>query len=450
MQFGGLPETGSPLSLQHSLAVEVLAAEYKSREKRSEILARHKRLVRIIGDSLASSVLNEHTIRTLGRHPGSPASLVGQADDFAFVEDVAGKLAASGYTPILCDLTNLLRVGDIVAVTADHVLVLECKRSPLPNRLPKTGRLARQRARGNQAASYLANSRVVEPGGVERQALSFAMPEPRWDMLANLADQLSPGVSSSAMTMLDDGDALALTTTDADIGAILAGLHDAVSGGTPVLGCHLDIVREPRWNCPSPLLFPVPSWLQHALLECDTLMFRLVDLDRFITSSTTPSGQLAKTTIRAAHGISLSMAINNEIHDFGPSFLDRVMYTPTTLVDTRDALLSCADMLYAPIAISTDQHADFTVQTADKIQAQLANGDDVTYGTVYLSTEGDRPVVVYDIRDGDDEAHRHIAWDPGENETIAYFVNGVRQDSKGNRQPGLPDRSLLCDSKDSI
>ena len=337
MQFGGLPETGSPLSLQHSLAVEVLAAEYKSREKRSEILARHKRLVRIIGDSLASSVLNEHTIRTLGRHPGSPASLVGQADDFAFVEDVAGKLAASGYTPILCDLTNLLRVGDIVAVTADHVLVLECKRSPLPNRLPKTGRLARQRARGNQAASYLANSRVVEPGGVERQALSFAMPEPRWDMLANLADQLSPGVSSSAMTMLDDGDALALTTTDADIGAILAGLHDAVSGGTPVLGCHLDIVREPRWNCPSPLLFPVPSWLQHALLECDTLMFRLVDLDRFITSSTTPSGQLAKTTIRAAHGISLSMAINNEIHDFGPSFLDRVMYTPTTLVDTRDA-----------------------------------------------------------------------------------------------------------------
>ncbi len=146
--FYGLPEHGSPLALQHAMATEVKIAEAASQKRRSPELARHRRLIRIIGDSLAFSLLHDHTIRTLTRHPGAPASLTGQGQDFSFTMEVAKALSASGYVPIICDLTNLLVVGDIVAVAANHVLVVECKRSPLPNRLAESGCLARQRARG--------------------------------------------------------------------------------------------------------------------------------------------------------------------------------------------------------------------------------------------------------------------------------------------------------------
>ena len=81
---------------------------------------------------------------------------------------------------------------------------------PLPSRLPGTGRLARQRLRGTEAAEYLQKSQIAEANGI-REALPFGLPEPRWQVLTDLASRVSTA-GGSAIAMLDDGDAVALVT----------------------------------------------------------------------------------------------------------------------------------------------------------------------------------------------------------------------------------------------
>jgi hypothetical protein len=435
MRFCDLPGLGSALALQDTLAKEIRIAEAASRSAPSEALARHKHLIRVIGDSLAFSLLHEHTIRTLGRHPGPPANIMGQGDDFSFVMDVAGMLANSGYISLLCDLTNLLRVGDIIAVAADHVLVLECKRSRLPRRLPAAGRLARQRARGTRGAEYLHRSRVMEPGKIQRQALPFSLPGPHWQVLTDLSKRFSSDRGGSDLVLLGDGDAVALGTEIAGLETLLAGFATGHAGKTLVVAFHSDIVREPRWNCLSPLLYPVEPWLRHALLEGSAAMLRIVDIDRFTVSRHTPFGRLVEMCAKSTQdGTRLSVLVEGEQHEFGPGVLDPLFYTPTSLAEMREALLSSIDALLTldvadESTLSRPEATDIRDETSgvaalDQPAIRLAKGDDVTYGTVYLMPDGNDPVVVYEAP-SDGENLLHFAWDPKRNEVVCGFINGI-------------------------
>lgn len=439
LRFCDLPDKGSPLSFQRDLAAELRATETRSTQSLTQELSRHKRLVRIIGDSLAFSVLDQHTIRTLSRHPGPSPSIVGQREDFAHVSNIAEMLAASGYVPLLCDVTNLLKVGDIVAVAEDHVLVLECKRSPLPSRLPGNGRLARQRLRGTQAAEYLRRSQIAESDGV-RQALPVDLPEPCWHALTDLASRVST-LSGSAIAMLDDGDAVALAIVGdslENVTEIIEELNHAVAANSPVFGTQLDILESPRWNCPPPLVFPVQPLLRHALLEGNALMFRLIDSDRFLGPRNTASGRLVELRVTCTTAkAKLSLIADNQPYELGPWFLDRVMHTPTTVVGTRDALLSCADALLTPTAViaagpdearPAPSSGEARPQTQSiHEQVSLAKGNDVAYGTVYTGLNGDGQAVVYEVPSEDNPGRFHIAWDPEKRETAAVFVDGIRR-----------------------
>jgi hypothetical protein len=436
LRFCDLPGRGSALALQHALAAEIRAAEAGSASVASRTWARHKHLVRIIGDSLAFSLIHEHTIRTLGRHPGSAAGIMGQGDDFSFVMDVAEMLANSGYVPVLCDLTNLLRVGDIVAVAADHVLVLECKRSKLPRRLTNSGRLARQRARGTRAAEYLHESRAIETDGAERQALSLNLPDPHWPVLTNLAEQLSSDSGGSDLVFLGDGDAVMLITEVSDLESVFTRLDNEFTGKKPTVGQSSDIIRDPRWNCPSPLLYPVQPWLRHDLLEGEATVIRVVDIDHFTVTRNTPSGRLAEMQARSTEdGAILSVLVEGEQRSFGPGILDRVFYTPTPLVEMREALLACIDSLLTvtiadestlsqPGASEALSDEASGVNTIGAPTVRLANGDDVTYGTVYLMPDGNDPIVVYEVPT-DGEHLLHFAWDPSRKKVVGGYINGV-------------------------
>jgi len=441
LRFCDLPDRGSPLTFQRDLAAELLAAETDSANRASGELSRHKRLIRTIGDGLAFSLLPQHTIRTLGRHPGGPnPSMVGQREDFMHVVNIAERLSESGYMPLLCDVTNLLRVGDIVAVAEKHVLVLECKRSPLPSRLPGNGRLARQRLRGSQAAQYLRESQIVESDAV-RQATSADIPEPRWQVLADLANRVSR-VGDSAIAMLDDGDAVALTMVGDELEGVrevIAKLDRAVtSNGPAICGTQLDVLSNPRWNCPPPLVFPVELSLRHALLEGNALMIRLVDSKLFAGPRKTASGRLAELrfTNKAAE-VKLSLFSDNQSYELGPWFLDRVMHTPTPAAEMRDAILSYTDAMLVTESAIADKVSDavsLSPTATALLGAQplhngvtLAEGDDVAYGTVYMGSNGDDQKVVYEVPSVDFPGRFHIAWDPTENKTTAVFVDGVQR-----------------------
>jgi hypothetical protein len=452
MAFCALPGQGSLIDLQREMAMEIALAEGAVTSAASrEVLARHKRLIRIVGDSLALSLLSEHIIRTLARSPGPAAGVHDQGEDFAFVLDVAARLAASGYLPFLSDLTNLVKVGDIVAVSRDHVLVIECKRSPLPKRLPRTGRLARQRTRGTYAAAYLQESQLDEADGTQRQAVASTLPEPRWQVVTELASNLSPGLSGTAFAALGEGDGLILMTAGANLEETLQAMRKTMPGDAPVFGFHLDVVREPRWNCPSPLTNPVPAWLRHALLEGDALMFRMVELERLAGSETDESGQQREIRVTwSTTGPVLSLSIDDEVLELGPRFLDQLMYTPTALADMREALLSQAGVPHvanAPTAReAVGDHVHIGPVGGDLTDpAQhaagpvlLAEGDEVRYGTVYTGPDRE-PLIVYAIPAPGDDPERHIVWSPIRGRAVALYVNGDRLDLRADDARGDQD-----------
>jgi hypothetical protein len=145
--FADMPNSGSVVDLQQMLLAE--HARKGATRTETDLFKFHKTKLRAIGDALAWLLLPAHVIRTLSKHPGRAAAPPVNGDDAAFVMQVVGQLFRAGKVPIIADLTNVLLVGDVVAVDSDGGIdVVECKNSRIPVRLPTSGRLARQRQRG--------------------------------------------------------------------------------------------------------------------------------------------------------------------------------------------------------------------------------------------------------------------------------------------------------------
>lgn len=142
----------------------------------------------MIADGLVHTLLPAHIIRSLSRHPGKPASLSAQGANFDFVFDRARRLRSDGLIPIIADLTTLIGVGDIVGWSGDDVMVVECKNRPAPAREATTGRLARQRRRGEQVETYLTTS-TTDEGDLVREAHTMSLPSADWDAVADLLER---------------------------------------------------------------------------------------------------------------------------------------------------------------------------------------------------------------------------------------------------------------------
>lgn len=103
-----------PLGFQRALAEELFDSELGAGLDDRW----HRHLLRLMGDALAWQVLSRHAIRERARDNRRSPTLSGQGSDFGFVIEVAQQIAHGGSVPVVCDLTRLLGLGDIVAVTA--------------------------------------------------------------------------------------------------------------------------------------------------------------------------------------------------------------------------------------------------------------------------------------------------------------------------------------------
>ena len=112
---------------QRRLADAIIDAELPEAGIDRAEAKRHRHLLRVMADGLVHTLLPDHIIRSLSRHPGKPALLSAQGADFDFVFDEARKLSSLGVVPVIADLTTLIGVGDIVGWNGDGVVVVECK-----------------------------------------------------------------------------------------------------------------------------------------------------------------------------------------------------------------------------------------------------------------------------------------------------------------------------------
>lgn len=388
------------IEFQRELADEISRSEIKRDNPDFQVYSWHRHLLRVIGDALARTLIPSHTIRTLGKHPGPDAGLASQKDDLDWVFNVAEETMRAGRLPILCDLTNLLRVGDIVAVSPDDTVIIECKNSPVPVTMAASGRLHRQRVRGERAADYLRDSQAVNgDDGEIRVAVPIVEPEPRRDAVSRLQSRYVESDSFFAAECLNEGDWIALVGEGGNLEDAFSRLPDARSLGNPRMGIHMDSVRSPTFYGGNPLLYPVAPSLMHSLLEGEVLMLRLLDMETFAASTTTETGQVIElaTNGRGAR-VEISLLMNGQEYGLAPRFIEAVLTAPIAIADMRESLIAFAENVLATPEVSRLGQTSFdgnekSTEGLIYPKAYLASGDRAMYTTAYKGPDG-RPLLL--------------------------------------------------------
>jgi hypothetical protein len=266
-----IPQGG--MEFQRRLAGELLSAEADT----GPDARRRRHLLRLMGDALAWKALSRHMIRELARGRQRPPSLTAQGADFGFVLEVAEQIAHDGVLPIVCDLTHLLGVGDIVAATAGVISIIECKNTPLPAGWNPRGRHLRQLQRQARASGYLAKGHA--PAG-DQTRISIDVAEPRRcdEELRDCVERARSSERGYAVADLGERDLLVARW---DLGLALEDsmhLPDREGWQYPAFGGSATATDNPGPFTANPYDLPLPADARLAVVEGDLLLFRIVDL----------------------------------------------------------------------------------------------------------------------------------------------------------------------------
>lgn len=385
--FVELLRSGGGIEWQRQLADAIMRAERDSADRtRTKVerleAKRHRHLLRVIGDGLVHTLLPSHTIRALSRHPGKPAHLTSQGDDFEFVFDSARAIARLGGIPILSDLTTLVGIGDIVTVLHDGVVVIECKNRRAPDH-PPTGRPARQQRRGESTADYLANSYIEEVGG-HRIAYESSLPDPDFELVERLLNECAENPQGAAVHAYADDDLLIAATKDAspDVAmAEIAKVMDAPDPGTGELRALVgvsflgDLVEAATYRWLSPSNYPIAPQLRWRLLERELHLIRIVNMEALAAEVVLDDGHtLTLTPRRGEHG--LEVVIEGTEADqlvFTHEVAELCVWTPVSVESLRRSLVEQAKQTPTHLA----------ALAGGDMSAVSAYGDSIIYNTLY-------------------------------------------------------------------
>ncbi len=381
------PQVGNGIDWQRRLADAIMRAERDSadraRTKDERLEAkRHRHLLRVIGDGLVHTLLPSHTIRALSRHPGKPAHLTSQGDDFEFVFDSARAIASLGGIPILSDLTTLIGIGDIVTVLHDGVAVIECKNRPAPDH-PPTGRPARQQRRGESAVDYLANSYIEEDGG-HRTAHESPLPDPDFELVERLLNECIEHPQGIAMHAYADDDLLIAATEAASPDVVMAEIAktmDATEPGTGELRTMVgisflgELVEAATYRRVSPSNYPIAPKLRWRLLERELHLIRIVNMGALAAEVYLNDGRmLTLIPRRGEHGYEVAIEGTELDHLlFTHELAELCAWTPISVKSLRASLIEQAKQTPTHLA----------ALTAGDMSAVSAYGDNVIYNTLY-------------------------------------------------------------------
>jgi len=445
--FADLPSPGSVVDFQRSLLGQH-ARKGTTRAER-DLFKHHRTKLRAIGDALAWLLLPAHSIRTLSKHPGRAAAPPPmETEDAAFVMRVVDQLFRSGRLPIITDLTNVLLVGDIVAVgPGDRIEVVECKNTGIPVRPPTRGRLARQRQRGERLTRYLRESAMPHPQETLSAiaaiasaldvpvplgpspavpglvAVDVALPEPNPEWLVTAYTRYEESPHGVGMVEIDAGDYLLIADRDGLADDRLGGIAEIVPTlRKPCLSLHFEQLDEPQPYCRSILSYPIGWEVRAALLETDLVMVRLVDLAIFEEHGddgiglTLQDGRFLRWTHDECHQV------------FSNRFIDEVMTGPVSAAEMRTCLLDCvrhAEQEVVPLVRESDQ-----VSRAGEIDR--GSGSNVRYATAYPAHGGELAVVSSAADVGLDTLPEvtHVEYYPGTRRLIVYAGEDILLDTE--------------------
>lgn len=373
LELATLPAEGDIMQWQRRLADAIIDAEHPEAGTDRAEAKRHRHLLRVIADGLVHTLLPDHTIRSLSRHPGKPASLSAQGADFDFVFDQAHRLRSLGLIPIIADLTTLIGVGDIVGWNGDGVLVVECKNRPAPLQEATTGRLARQRRRGEQVETYLTTS-TLDEGDFVRQAHTMPLPSPDWAAVADLLERCEASPTGVAVYSLGPNDTLLAATSQATPEQFLTELADFGESTDPAVAFYSELIDTASYRLMAPSSYPVGGERRWRLLEGDLQLVRFVDMDSLAAEFDHEGAAVTLVPERSAGRLDLRIDVDGQGRTkFTHQLAEFCLWMPVPLGALRQVLIDYARTLVNERASSAE--------LSDSLD--LAPGDSFKYATVY-------------------------------------------------------------------
>lgn len=374
LELAALPSEGDVVQWQRRLADAIIDAESPKVETDRAEAKRHRHLLRVIADGLVHELLHDHTIRSLSRHPGKPASLSAQGADFDFVFEQASKLYSHGFIPIIADLTTLIGVGDIVGWNGDDVLVLECKNRPVPLREATTGRLARQRHRGEQVEKYLTTS-TLDEGNCVRQAYTLSLPSPDWAAVTDLLERCDGSSSGVAVYSLGPNDILVAVTSQATPEQAIRLMSDFMESTSPTVVFYSELIETASYRFMAPSSYPVGGDRRWRLLEGELRLIRLIDMSAFAAEFVHEGAVITLVPEQSAGLLDLRIDVDGrEYAKITHQLAEFCLWMPVSLAAMRQTLIDYALTLVR-------EGAAVSAETGES--QNLAPGDNFKYATLY-------------------------------------------------------------------
>lgn len=407
------------LALEIDIAEAILEAERQMeiRQTNRRKLKAHIKRLRLYADALVWWNLHPHSIRQLAKNPGAPKSLLSQADAFNNVLLHAQRYCRDTRLPVLvADITNILKIGDIIVVTNPKCpQIVECKmKLPSPQHLMQ-GRSGRQISRAFGITQYLkvGAAKVFGENHWSTTVESQHQAERNWQVIEQLCNQ-ALGVGEAYLE-ISPGDHLWALRSERQDMVLKAVKQKAEAIVTAQIGTSLGLM-----NFQDGLFAPPSAWRQVSskvrfeLIEGTIVLFHLVAYEALAGDY----GDTKNITIRNAD-YPIVVSLEGREYPLSRRFIYDVVYGFETVESCARGLLTFARDLASNVLgdlpdVPSVKPSMWYVETPEDIsllltQKNLCDADYVSMprqlvesllgaGKVYQSKRGLAMIRVQDLR----------------------------------------------------
>lgn len=364
-------EPRSIFTFQAQLAQSISAAEPVAFRDKDSRQRDHLRRLRQLGDGLAWRLLHPYVIRQLAKNQGGAQAISTQAG-FAATLRLAEEHANKGRPVLVCDLTNCLRVGDVVVCTdPEQPTILESGGHP---GFKHKGRKGRQHRRREAITELLqSGSAQLLDDAVTTETIELAFsPEHSWPVVERVVSQaLRDG---EAWAECGPGDVVYATRADAEEFDLPRRLKHVTDDFAQAVVAFVTILQKPNLRVPPVAAWPVSPETRLGLLQSDVFLLHVVDLEAF--PGTAHGGELAKVNIKGRAVTGFEVRTAGVTHHLAPHFLNDVLLGFETIESARAQMVGLG---MSALASGPEGRLDETelasVESLDAARALLHDND---------------------------------------------------------------------------
>ncbi|MFQ5956657.1 MAG: hypothetical protein ACE5KK_02665 [Candidatus Brocadiales bacterium] len=360
------------LAAEIVIATEIRMAEVLLRSGVDKKLVQfHIQRLRLYGDGLVWLVLHAHVIRQMAKNPDVPKSLLQQGDAFDLVLKLAQDYFKRIDVPVLiADITNMLKIGDLIIVTdTEAPVVVESKKSlPRPEHLLQ-GRRGRQISKAIGTIKYLENGckKVFGDDHYRLVVESETITRRNWDVVDRVCkDGLQNDWAEAVLSQHEVMWAYRKSMEGRLESEILALSKISKEGSTKFFGRTLGLMNMTDGLFPPPGVWPVSADVRFALLEEDLVLAHLLDAGAFECIRDT--GESIK--IDRDHDYPVLVTIGGRTYPLSLKFIYDVLYGYESVENCVEGLFEFAQLLHemSPPEIAKITRAKPIIYSVDTIE----------------------------------------------------------------------------------